>query len=169
MQANCQDIFVVSCKYKAIIDRIKPYGNGGLIKHFLTVKQTDQHIQQGGHDRQNDLTPHFGPFYTENNAGHYRTNHAKCHQPGQRIFMADKEANSLFHSNVSIHRLFIICNKKYPEIQKFPDIHCIHTKSNLFFTAAINAGAVPQQPPRRLAPIAAQSAIISANSSGAMG
>ena len=73
----------------------QPNGDSGFIEHFFSHDQGDEHIQQGGCHRQNDLTPHFkraaGPFQTgERNAGHCRADQAKCHQPCQRVFTADK-------------------------------------------------------------------------------
>ena len=66
-----------------------------VVEHFLSVDQSDEHEQQGGCHRQNDLTPHFlcitDPFHTGyHNAGHCRTDQAQCHQPCQRVFTADE-------------------------------------------------------------------------------
>lgn len=73
----------------------QPDRQSGLVEHFFAVDQHDEHIQQGGCHRQNDLTPHFkcipGPFQTgEHNAGHCRADQAKCHQPRQHVFTADE-------------------------------------------------------------------------------
>ena len=67
--------------------------------------QTDQHIQCGCCDWQDDLAPHVqrvsGPFHTgDRNAGHCRSHHAQRHQPGQHVFAADIKMCSLFHTRI---------------------------------------------------------------------
>ena len=75
---------------KAVVNGIEPDSKRSLIIHFLAVAEGDQRKQQAGYDRQNDLIPHPNAFLTgEHEAGHYRANHAKHHQPGQHIFIAD--------------------------------------------------------------------------------
>ena len=84
---------------------------------LLSVQERDERIQHGCRDRQKNLTPHIyafpGPFQTvESNAGHCRSHHAQRHQPGQHVFAADIEMNSVFHSDAIITKTDALGNKK---------------------------------------------------------
>ncbi len=102
----------------------EPDGNGSLIEPFVTGQEGNERVQHGRCDWQNDLAPHEtrvpGPFQTgERNAGHCRADHAQRHQPGQRVFAADVEMNSVFHNNVIITNLTGLGNKKSGQNARF--------------------------------------------------
>lgn len=155
---------------QARVQSHEPDGNGGLIELFFSGQEGDERVQQGRRDWQNDLAPHemrvSGPFQTgERNAGHCRADHAQRHQPGQRVFAADIEMNSVFHNNVIITNLTGLGNKKSGRNARFLEnlksfrrretkmegkTHQIYSD---FVRAAMNAGVVPQQPPSNAAPL----------------
>lgn len=145
----------------------KPDGNGGLIEPFFPGQEGDERVQHGRRDWQNDLAPHemrvSGPFQTgERNAGHCRADHTQRHQPGQRVFAADVEMNSVFHNNVIISNITWLGNKKSGRNARFLENLKLFRRREIkrkcriysdLARAAMNAGVVPQQPPSKVAPL----------------
>ena len=94
---------VHSFKYEEIVKADHPDGDRSFIKMLSAAEYGDEQIQQGGRNRQNDLTPHIGSFRTdEDKAGHYRANHAKYHHPGEEVLHTDIKMRFSFHNNVII-------------------------------------------------------------------
>ena len=86
-------------KHKEEIKGDQPDGDCGLIKPFFTADDRGQRIKQGGCYRQKDLAPPVGTFLTDQqDAGHCRADHAKHHQPGQQVFLADIKSCFSFHT-----------------------------------------------------------------------
>ena len=93
----------VTVKDKEVVKANHPNGDCGLVKTFTAAENGDEQIQQGGRNRQNDLTPRIGSFRTDKDkAGHYRANHAKYHHPGEEVLHTDIKVRFSFHNNVII-------------------------------------------------------------------
>ena len=130
------------------------YRDSGLIEHFLAPDQGNENVKHGGGHRQHLIGPDIDAGDAvdafQNDPGNGGEHQHGSSDPGDGVLPADKQADFSFHRG--------------PPFSFFSGGYI-----RAFRRPAIKAGSVPQQPPKRFAPMALQSRRMAVKSSGVMG